>query len=121
MEGFSRGQLAVTGDTLLVQLAEDYFEPGQRYVSTRSWFLAFSLGLEPRWELPMREEEDGDYHMVAAGGLVAISMQSFTSEAWLAVFDAASGKELWKISGEDFPSPSASNGKSCSHPEPPSN
>jgi outer membrane protein assembly factor BamB len=109
IKGSTRGEVAITGDAVIVAAAEDYFKPGERYVSTRSRLAAFSFDGQPLWELAPVEENVG-YPMVADQRLVMVAPLFTGGVEWLAAFDAASGAEHWRIT-QEARAPEVSDGK----------
>jgi outer membrane protein assembly factor BamB len=103
----TKGQIALSGDTVVVSALEIYIKPGDRYGSARSRLVAFSLDGQPRWALPPIENQGGE--AIAFGnGIVVSAIRRGIDENLLTSFDAANGMQHWQIPG--FFNHGASNG-----------
>ena len=97
-KGSSTGQVVLSGDTVVVCALEIYIKPGNRYGSGRSRLVAFSLDGQPRWALPVIEDQVSAGIVTGGGSFISVA-RTGTNENFLASFDIASGAQRWQIPG----------------------
>jgi outer membrane protein assembly factor BamB len=97
-KGSTTGQVALSGDTVVVCAFEIYVKPGDRYGTGRSRLVAFSLDGQPRWALPVIEDQ-GSAGIVPGGGSVVSITRTGIDKYLITSFDIANGAQRWQIPG----------------------
>ena len=92
------GQIAFIGDTVVVSALEIYIKSGDRYGTGRSRLVAFSLDGQPRWALPVIEDQVSAGIVPGGGSMVSVTRTGF-DKYFLTSFDIASGAQRWQIPG----------------------
>ncbi len=97
-KGSTTGQVVLSGDIVVVCAYELYIKPGDRYGTGRSRLVAFSLDGQPRWALPVIEDQ-GITGIVTGGGTVVSLTRTRIDKYFLTSFNIASGAQRWQIPG----------------------